>query len=590
MKKIPFKKLNILIIIFTLLLSEAATFAEANIIVAPTKPIETLPPYSSSNYFNSVSPGNVLRPVAPDSNSSIVSPNSEVISSISFEASSIDYNNIYNIIEDNNNFYCYENGELVKNGWRKISRQSFAEFAPVYSYHDNYIWAFFTNNGRAIKASNDKIKKVKIGDSNFAFNEYGQLLLGFFNDNGEMWDETQNEDPFELLDDRNSIYHANEFSGVLTTGWYRMNNVSSRYPNKNSIWMYFNPSTFKITRSTSNNYKSLNVNGKTYAFDDNGVMLTGFEASEYNESHGGSSKTVYFGEDGSEVKNGFFNIDMSDDYVYERFEEYGDEDEDITIYLSKNGQVYKNAIKKIGASYYGFDSNGVLLKGLTIWNGSNYVATIDTENTDGKSFISRGIYKEKNGGSAVLGNSDTIHYFDHRGKRVTSGKIDFSDNLYIYEANSGGAITGTHNKKYYVNGILLKPEESKYGVFVQNPTKQNYTMSELSNTYNIVVNSNGTVQSGSQVLRDDDDRYWLLSGSALKNVYTANIKKTGNSYYFRSINSEGQDTWIPFGEKDKQGRTCVEEVLPNGTRLGNGAISYYQTKINSSQAINFYIK
>ena len=107
-------------------------------------------------------------------------------------------------------------------------------------------------------------------------------------------------------------------------------------------------------------------------------MLTGFEASQYNEEHGGTLRNVYFGSDGAEIKNGFFNVDLSDDYAYDKYEEYEDTDEDITIYLSKSGQVYTNMIKKIGSAYYGFNHNGVLLKGLTVWDSNGYVATIDT--------------------------------------------------------------------------------------------------------------------------------------------------------------------------------------------------------------------
>jgi len=36
--------------------------------------------------------------------------------------------------------------------------------------------------------------------------------------------------------------------------------------------------------------------------------------------------------------------------------------------LSKNGQLYKNIIKQIDRNYYGFDQNGVVLKGFTVWN------------------------------------------------------------------------------------------------------------------------------------------------------------------------------------------------------------------------------
>lgn len=583
MRKNLLKKLNISIFALIFLVSNVATFADANIIIAPTQN----PPTTTyvENYYNYDYYGNIVNP----GSSTIVSPEAEVISTFSYEAGSIDYITIHHIVEENNNYYCYENGAMVRNGWRKISRSSFGAFAPVDAYHDSYIWAYFTQSGKAMKASSGSIKKVRIGDYSYAFNEYGQLLIGFFNDRGDMWDDSESEDPFDLIDDNGSLYHANESTGVLTVGWYRLRNNTSRYPNKNTIWLYFAPSSFKITRSTGSNYKSLTISGKTYAFDDNGVMLTGFEASQYNEEHGGNPKTVYFGPDGAEVKNGFYNVDMDDEYIYDMFEEYDDDYEDITIYLSKNGQVYKNMIKKIGSGYYGFDQNGVLLKGLTVWNGNNYVATVDTDATNGKDFMASGIYTQKNGGAVTLSSNDTLQYFDSRGKRVTSGKLDLSDNVYTYYATSNGAVTGVHNKRYFINGLLVKPENSRYGVYILNPTKANYTMEELSNTDNIVVNSSGNVQSGSSVIKDDNDNYWLVEGSKLVNVYTVNIKKSGGTYYFKS-SAGSRDEWIPFGSKDANGKTCVVAVTPNGTRVEGGAISYYQTKIDTHQAINFYIR
>ena len=407
-----------------------------------------------------------------------------------------------------------------------------------------------------------------------------------------MWNETLEEDPFDLVDDNSgNLYHSDENTGVMTTGWYRLKNTTSRYPNKDSIWMYFNPSNFRATRSTGNNYKGLTLGNKNYAFDDKGVMLTGFEASKYNEEHGGTIKNVYFGSDGAEVKNSFYLVDLSDDENYEKYEYYDDYD-DITIYLSKNGQVYSDTIKKIGSSYYGFDHNGVVVKGLSVWNSGQYIATIDTESTNGKSFINSGIYSIKNGGHGTLSSNDTLHYFSEgSGKRLTSGKLEFSDFYYNYEGNNSGAFEGSHNKKYYVHGILMKPEEGvRYGVYIANPTKSNYTMTDLSNADNLVINSSGSIISYNSIIKDENDNYWLISGRGLKNVYTVNIRENGNTYYFRSTNTNGKDDWIKFGEKDIYGKTCTLEVLANGTRLSNGAISSYQSKIPSDAAINFSIK
>ena len=574
MKNIILKRLFVVIMLFTVAFSNLITFAEANIIYAPTRQQTIELPAQNQN--------------AP---SSKITPDSEVSSIASYAEGSIDYVNVYSIVENNNNYYCYENGDVVRNGWRKISKYSYSLVAPVDGFHYTFIWSYFSSNGSAIKASSGSIRKVKIGNYTYTFNEYGQLLTGFFNENGEMWDDTSSEDPFELLDNSGTLYHASELSGALTSGWFKLNCTTSRYPSKTSIWMYFSPSTYKITRSTSNNYKSLTVDGKTYAFDDNGVMLTGFEAVKYNEEHGGSTKLVYFGEDGAEIKSGFYDVDMSYEENFERFEDYDEYDEDITIYLSKNGKVFTNQIKKINSGYYGFDYNGVVLKGLTVWNNGNYKATIDVENTNGKNFIMNGKYEARNGGTSTLISSDTLHYFDSNGRRVTNqARLEFSDNTYTYSATNGGAINGIHSGKYYVHGLLIKPEDTKYGVYIISPTKTDYSMSELVNTNNVVVTESGSVISSKSVQMDDDDNYWLISSKSLINTYSVPIRVNGSSYYFRSDKADGGEAWIPFGEKDKSGKTCVSEVVSNGTRVSGGAISSYQVRLNSDSAINFNIR
>ena len=566
-----FKAISLLV--FTTL-SITEVFAASNIIYAPTTST-TVSPY---NYYD---------------DSSTITPESEVVSFITEDASSINTVTVFSIVEDNGNYYCYENGAMVKNAWRKISKYSYMQYAPVELFPNDYIWAYFQSNGRAIKSSSNTVKRTNINGYPYAFNEYGQMLQGFFNDSGEMWDERSEEDPFYLISDKDNLYHADEYSGILTTGWYKMNGTTSRYENKQSIWLYFNPSNYRSVRSTSSNYRSLKLNNNTYAFDDLGVMLTGFEPAKYNEEHGGSTTNIpYFGSDGAEVKNGFIEVDMSDDINSEIYQDIEDSYEDITIYLSKNGKMYINQIRKIGSYYYGFDNYGVVVKGLSVWKNNEYVATIDTDGTNGKDFIISGTYVDKSGSTHTLSSDESVHYFDKSsGKRLTStSKLDFSDETYSYAASSSGGYNGTNNKKYYSHGILLKPiNGAKYGAYILNSTKTNYTMSELSGNAK-VVNSSGTVQSSSSGLKDENDEYWLVNGSTLINIYTVNVKNSGGTYYFKSTNTSGSETWIKFGEKDIYGRTCVANVVPNGTIQSNGAKSSYQTSLGSDSALNFYIK
>ena len=567
-------KLKTSILALSVILCSTSAYADAAIVYAPTKAPQL--PASET--------------VAAEQYNYNDDKNAEVASIYEYNSGTIDYITVYNIVEENGSYYCYENGALVRDGWRMIDKRSYAQVAPVDNYNASYIWAYFTSNGKALKASSGKIKKAKFGSYTYAFNEYGQLLTGFFNEEGEMWDEDEAEDPFDLLNNSTNLYHSNELYGNLTAGWYKLKNLTSRYPNKNSIWLYFNPSSYKLTRSTSNNYKSAKIDGKTYAFDDNGVMLVGFEASQYNDEHGGSKKSVYFAADGSEVTNGFLNVDLSDDLSSEIYEEYNDTDEDITIYLSKSGKLYSNQIARIGSYHYGFDNNGVLIRGLSVWNNGNYKASINTEGTDGKAFMNSGRYVDKYGGVNTLTSTDEIHYFNPKsGKKVTSfADIDFSDGVYKYGASNSGAYEGEHSSKYYVHGLLVRPLDNvKYGVYILSPTKSDYTMAELCSVNNIVVDRNGNVQRSSAQIRDEDDNYWLLSNSSLVNVYSTAIR---GSAYFKGSSRSGTETWYEFGAMDSSGRTCVTEVTPNGTRLPSGAISFYQIKLPHDAAINFTIR
>ena len=563
------KNFIVLILIFCMSIN---AFADSSIIYAPTAATTT----SELNDTNVVEPASVVTEIFAAEDST-----------------KVDYITVYSIYEDNGNYYCNDkDGTLAKNCFRKISKHSYAEFAPIDNFPYDYIWAYFSSSGKAVKASTGNIKKTKIGNETYAFNEYGQLLQGFFNDSAEMWNEYESEDPFDLLSDKNYLYHADENTGALTSGWYKLS-ASSRYENKNVLWLYFNPTNFRSVRTTNNNYKSQVINSKTYAFDDNGVMLVGFEAMEYNANHGGNtSKYVYFSTDGAEVSDKFVSIDLSDDL---NTEIYGDPDEDITIYLNKSGKLYYNCIKKIGNYYYGFSNNGALIKGLSVWQNGEYIATIDTEATDGKAFIMSGKYVSKNGGTGYVG-SYTLQYFDDTGKRKTSVQnLEFADDVYSYYASNSGAYNGVYNKKYYSNGVLLKATSGcKYGIYLIGGNGNTYTFSQVAgNTNAIVLNSTGARVSSNSGQKDENDNYWLFSSSNngyLVNIYSCNVKVSNGKYYFKGANANGSDIWYEFGEKDANNRTCVANVVANGTRLANGAIASYQVTPYQNSAINFYLK
>ncbi|MCQ2609870.1 MAG: hypothetical protein MJ151_03680, partial [Lachnospiraceae bacterium] len=301
-----------------------------------------------------------------------------------------------------------------------------------------------------------------------------------------------------------------------------------------------------------------------------GVLLTGFEAYEYNVENGVHDTSIkYFGDNGA-LSEGFVKAVPSKELDSEKYED----DEEITYYLNSSGNIYKNMIKKIGSYYYGFDNTGAMITNLSVWNNNGYVATIDPEETSGKELIIYGKYTTKDGTVKTLNPStETIHYFNKYGKRVVSDiTIDFEDDPYTYNASNNGAYNGFKDKKFY-----------------QNEVKPNYSMNELCGASNVyVVNKNGTKVTSKTGQKDDDDNYWLVSSSGnFLNIYNVNVKYSSGKYYFKSETSTNDnEKWIEFGMPDRFGKTCVLACVANGTHLANGATTAYQVRHNVASCLN----
>ena len=549
------KKNHIIISIVSILILASSVYAESGIIVAPTRE----PKDTNVNRSMTVSPStNIEYSVAE--------------STLNSDPGMLDMFNIYNATEDSNgHIYCIGlDGNYVKNAWRMISLYSYEYFGIIpLGYSEPYVWMYFNNTGRAIKGSSSKMRRYKIDGLNYAFNEYGMMIKGYFNDEGEIWIDDNDSDPFDLLNGSNYLYYADEYTGVLKSGWKLYTEGSDKYDYKNEIWLYFNPSNFRSIRANNNYYKLQSIGNKKYAFDSNGVMLTGMESLLYDSDS--NEKIRYFNADGSVVTNGFVSVDFDDEIAEDIFSDY-DYDEDITIYLSKNGTIYKDQIKKIDSHYYGFDENGVVIKdALTIWSNGHFIDTISSEDTNAKRFMMNNEYVNKKGERGYYINGMTIHYFDKRGRRVNSAKLEFSDEDYTYTASTNGAYEGVHSKKLYCHGIQVKSIDAKYGIYIVNKNKESYSSDEIyANRNAYVVNDRGNVQSSMIGTKDDSDRYWLTNSEGnVLGIYSVKVK----SGYYYSVATSGREEWIPFGKEDKRGKTEKD----------------YLVKIPYDSAINFNV-
>ena len=558
------KRLSIILISIILLSNNV--FAEAAIIYAPTKPVEIKEIITTNNYDNYI----------PEEKGPITS---EVIGySLSSDPAMQDYVNIYNLSEDSNGYLYIKlsNNQYVKNAWRKVNIKSFERVGGnTEGFNNNYVWVYCGSNGKLLKASSGKMKIYKIDNKAYAFNEYGQMIEGYFNDEGEIWDESNDSAPWELLNGSNYLYYADK-NGNLYSGWLQYNGIfTDDYEWKNNIWFYFDPKNYKSIRAKNDYYKLQQIGSKKYAFDSNGVMLTGMDALKYKSDSDESIK--YFNSDGSVVTNGFVKLNWDDEVVEENFSDYDDYDEDISIFLNKSGKMYKDMIKKINSSYYGFDDNGVVLKNcLGIFNNNNhFVDTVSIEDTNGRSFILNGKYTNKHGNKGTYTkNSGNLYYFDNSGKRQTSGTLNFDDDDYKWGASNTGAYEDSKQGYIYIHGLALKADKDlKYGIYIQNPTKDTYSYNELYTLNDVyVINTSGKkVNGGSSTIKDSDDNYWRISSNGLfRGVYS--VKVRSNEWY--SYSKNGKEEWIPIDQADGRGKHLDD----------------YRVRLNNEYGLNINIR
>lgn len=490
------------------------------------------------------------------------------------------------LLEDYNDsiYYFDDTGKMVTNTWVAV------EPTQVSNGMDNpptiYLY-YFGNNGKAYQAKQSTIVRKTIDGKKYLFNENGQMLSGWINEEGERWNEYESdEDPFDGF----CYYAGDETDGVLREGWsaYEEGSVQDKYYMKQTLWFYFKSNDNKKVQSDDEGeIKTKTINGKTYAFDDKGVMVVGWDSDlldEKNEDSSIRSKKYFVEEEGKDLgrntkKEWFFAVPSMKQNL-------DDHDQEIErwFYALGSGEVVKGVMRKINGSFYVFNKEGIMKSGLCVIDKYTraYVDSIDAERTDGKDFIISRHYISTDKTSSAQefeifdDNTQVLYYFrddevedkENFGKRkIGDATIAFGDDDYKFVGQTSGEYEGLKKKKYYQAGLLLEPDPTlNMGVVLvgysydetgetvdvplvykdstngwANPdTNHNNIMSDyivgedfnkLYNDYGVVpvfiaVNSKGTKFGKSQkVKRDKNNRYWLIGPNGfLINIYEVPIK------------------------------------------------------------------
>lgn len=534
----------------------------------------------------------------------------------------------YLLEEYNGNIYYFnDDGEMVINTWVAVDPHQ------VENQMDNppsvYLY-YFGNNGKAYRARNFAVLRRTIDGKTYLFNENGQMLSGWISAQGERFDEfNTDEDPFV-----DSLYYGgDETDGVLRSGWFEMidGSITDAYYKKSTLWFYFNKNNNKkVFNDTPESYITKKINGKTYAFDENGVMLTGWEADPERK---------FFHDEDTNIRN--IGALTRKEWVYTvpseeiNIRDYS-EDTYRWFYSLGNGEIAKNCMKKINHQYFAFNKNGIMRSGIVIFDKSNkeYVDAIDIDNTDGIDYIVSRYYMSVESEDYNVFDEDNhmMHYFendevkpDYGVKKNAKQIAYFADTDYEIGSDSRGLYNGINKKTYYQAGVKLKADaniglglvlvgyrdladgsikreldyidstnpyanEDEY----HNYNRNDYIVKYIDNSYVpvfIMVDTKGQrINKVNYVKKDKEKRSWLLDENGLvEKIFEVDIKflKNGGGWYYKSQEKGTNKTkWLKMatatepGQVDAAGR-CASTVRGEGD---------YEVYIDSTYAVNFRLK
>ena len=256
---------------------------------------------------------------------------------------------------------------------------SMTSFAATGWAEEDGTWVYYDRNG-------DKVtdKWAKSGNNWYYLDSNGEMAVD------------------QLIEDGDNYYYV-DVNGVMAANqWVAIDNEDAGDDDEpEHYWYYFQANGKALKQGDSDTVSLKTVNGKKYAFDDEGKMLYGWVSSDNaeridNTDDDAFKDGVYYfgGEDDGAMTTGWLLIDVSydeatnDDYKYTAPTFNDDDDQTRWFYFKSNGKkLYadngeRTKDKTINGKKYAFDEYGAMVAEWSM--DETKVATADMPATPGK--------------------------------------------------------------------------------------------------------------------------------------------------------------------------------------------------------------
>ena len=407
------------------------------------------------------------------------------------------------LIEDGDNYYYVDtNGVMVTNQWVAIENEDAGE-----DDEPDHYWYYFQANGRAMtNGNNSRVALKTINGKRYAFDDEGRMLYGWVSeDDAERLDNTDGD---AFLD--GDYYFGDSDDGAMTTGWLQIDitydaateddyNYIAPVFNEDedqTRWFYFMSNGKKVKADDGDTQKERTINGRRYAFDENGAMIaewsldtdetasrsqgggdSAFLASgttatsanpdqwtEARAEHAQYTQTWrYFNsvDDGARVTRGWFKVVAAEYLDSDRY----DDDEEAWYYADGSGNLYAGEFRTINGRRFAFRNDGRCVFGLHFIKEETDGMDVKNDDDDNRPFEDEDEFDEV--APSYEQDGYKCYYFGETGDGPTDGSmrtgrttVDLGgENFTFYFETSGGdrgaGVTGEQDNRYYQSGKLL---------------------------------------------------------------------------------------------------------------------------------------
>jgi hypothetical protein len=501
---------------------------------------------------------------------------------------------------------------------------SMTSFAATGWQEENGVWVYYRKSGEKVTDT-----WAKSGENWFYLNDQGEMVVD------------------SLVESNDDLYYTDANGAMVTNRWVSVDNPNAGDDanEPNAIWYYFGANG-KAYKSAGGRLSLKSINGKRYAFNENGKMLFGWvsETGEMVNSTDESSwqnGEYYFGDesDGA-LAAGWREISIVDNSPSDSqpSEDFWDSDQTRWFYFKASGKKQKNTDgASINGAKYAFDQYGRMMAD---WYKKLPDASATGSSATGSSATgSDTLHKSKEEGQGKAAYSSTFGYFStpQDGARKTKGWFKVVAGQYLnsedynngsdawyYAGNNGkivaGEIKSINGKKYAFDGYgkmvsglqFLKLSNGKIEEIIDSgkyDTSDKYSKFVNENidainagtiaAYYFGADTDGSMKTGNQTVTLDDEsvKFFFNTSGAKKGSGVTGLGNKNKSLYQagKLVTANADDKFkIAIYDNDKKSVTLVDtgafvadtNYTDGGTTDAKGKTTY---RVKSVSGKTFYV-